>query len=124
MDLQDLDSNVVSLVTELNRFPGIVTFSSCGGHPIISNQSQRPAGEFEVNFDVFPLLGGWRSLELIVSAVAESADLPKLSIVVWSLGGGTAACFELSGRDGADPGLLAGTLPSFRAMFDDDVLEQ
>lgn len=115
------DSHMDRLLSELNAFPGILTFSSRGVHLSSSGGPQPPAGAFEVNFDVYPLLGGWRSLELIASAVAESTDREKLAITVWSMGGGGSACFELAGSENADPDLLAKSLSEFRSMFDDDL---
>ena len=82
----DIDRNIQRLVTELNAFPGVATFSSCGGHPDPSTQSQRSAGEFEVSFNIYPLHGGWRSLELIASVVSECVEHGKLTITVWSMG--------------------------------------
>lgn len=120
-DLQkDLDHNIVSLVVELNSFPGITTFSSCGGHLHPTLLSQCQEGHFEVNFNVDPLRGGWRSLELIASAVSESADHGKLSITLWSMGGGGSVCFELSGCDHAEPDRLAELLSQSRLTYDDD----
>ena len=48
------------------------SFSGMEREPL--TPSQRPLGKFEVNFNVDPLLGGWRSLELIASALVESED--------------------------------------------------
>ena len=119
--MMDIDKNIQRLVTELNAFPGVVTFSSCGGHPAPSIHSQRPEGEFEVSFNVYPLRGGWRSLELITSAVSECAEHDKLTLTVWFMGGGTSVCFELVGRYYAAPDLLAESLSTAREMFDDDL---
>jgi hypothetical protein len=119
--LNDLDHNIVSLVVELNSFPGISTFSSCGGHLHPTALSQCPEGVFQINFNVYPLHGGWRSLELIASAVSESADHGKLSITLWSMGGGGSVCFELSGCDHADPDRLAEFLTQLRLTYDDNL---
>jgi len=78
----EIDSSIRRLVEELNAFPGVVTFSSCGGHREPLTPSQRPLGEFEVNFNVYPLLGGWRSLELIASALVESEDRNSLKLTL------------------------------------------
>ena len=118
--MMDIDQNIRQLVTELNEFLGIVTFGSCGGHQEGTLISQRPVGEFEVNFYVYPLHGGWRSLELIASVVSESIEHGKLTLTIWSMGGGTSVCFELAGCDNADPDLLARNLLVARAEYDDD----
>lgn len=59
----DLDRAVVPLVRVLNRFPGISTYTSCGGHegPLMS--SQCPAGLWYVDFHVDRSDEGWLSLE-------------------------------------------------------------
>jgi len=120
----DFDPTVRRLVDQLNAFPGVVTFSSCGGHREPLTPSQRPLGEFEVNFNVYPLLGGWRSLELIASALVESEDRNSLKLTLWSVGGGTSVNFELEGRRHADPDALATVLSQMRELFDDEVVDE
>ena len=85
-DEPSIDGNIRALVDSLNAFPGIVTFSSCGGHAERSNPSQLPNGEFCVNFDVDISRGGWRSLELITYAMQCKADGEHLSITAWNNG--------------------------------------
>lgn len=46
-----LDKNMVQLIRALNSFPGIKTFTSCGGHPNPS-ACQWPEGTFFVGFNV------------------------------------------------------------------------
>lgn len=85
---------------------------------------QGPLGEFEVHFNVYPLLGGWRSLELIASALVESEDRNSLKLTLWSVGGGTSVNFELEGRENADPGALATILNQMRQLFDDEIVDE
>ncbi len=40
----ELDANIVRLVQALNRYPGVMTVGSCGGHETITNPSQWQAG--------------------------------------------------------------------------------
>ncbi len=56
-------------------------------------------------------------------SVSESVEHDKLTITVWSMGGGTSICFELYGHGQADPDLLAQNLASIRPMFDDDLTD-
>ncbi|MGD2218181.1 MAG: hypothetical protein PVJ64_15595 [Gemmatimonadales bacterium] len=100
----DLDPNMVRLVAVLNECPGIYTFSSCGGHASPS-PGQAPEGEFNVCFSVAPSGGGWRSLEVILSACGAEAK-----IVAWwaaddHLPG--AVAFQLEGRGEATPDRIA-----------------
>jgi tRNA(Phe) wybutosine-synthesizing methylase Tyw3 len=36
----DLDATIVTLVRALNRYPGVMTVGSCGGHEVITTPSQ------------------------------------------------------------------------------------
>jgi hypothetical protein len=100
----DIDSNIVDLVDALNAFPGIFTFSSCGGDDNPNTVSQSPPGEFYVDFEVDPLRGGWRSLQLISHAARSGSG--DVHIKVWQCGDEPETMsFKLSG--GADPAELA-----------------
>ena len=117
-DVSDaIDANMVKLVDVLNEFPGIITFSSCGGHPGPREVSQAPAGTFYVNFELDVLLGGWRSLEIFAVAIqeTEAAEPDAFSITVWDNGG---LCFELQGKSGANPDALASVLCEMRDEYD------
>jgi hypothetical protein len=83
-----VDERVESLVLELNEFPGVTVFSSCGGHQVPIRVSQCPRDQFEVNFNIYPLHGGWRSLELITSVVCGPRESHLDSVVDrwWWLG--------------------------------------
>jgi hypothetical protein len=47
----------------LNRFPGIATYTSCGGHAEQENDGQAPEGMWYVDFNVDRGDEGWISLE-------------------------------------------------------------
>src|SRR5262245_52065210 len=67
-----VDERVVYVVEALNSLPGIATFSSCGGHPN-PEPGQNEEGTWSVSFSMFPLEGGWVSLNAI--AFADWMDL-------------------------------------------------
>jgi hypothetical protein len=107
-----IDARVKSLVRILNAFPGVLTLSSCGGHAEKTNFSQADADSFYVNMEMDPLRGGWRSLQLITFAIAETHentefDEEQVDLSVWTNGGTEGLCFEVKGSDGADPDSLA-----------------
>lgn len=60
----ELDSNMVKLCRALNKFSGIYTISSCGGHENPASY-QRPEGSWSVSFTVEHNEHGWRALEFI-----------------------------------------------------------
>lgn len=61
---RELDPNIVALVRVLNRFPGIHTIGSCGGHEDPAPY-QVAAGEWWVLFEVDHTEPGWVSLEFL-----------------------------------------------------------
>jgi hypothetical protein len=60
----ELDPPIVPLVGALNRFPGIRTIGSCGGHSA-PERDQAGAGEWWVLFQVDHSEEGWLSLEFL-----------------------------------------------------------
>lgn len=59
-----MDSNIVELCKTLNKFKGIQTVGSCGGHENPAPY-QRPAGSWSVTFTVEHNEHGWRALEFL-----------------------------------------------------------
>ncbi len=114
-----IDQRVKRIVKSLNTFPGIYTFSSCGGHAKQTCTSQVPKNEFNVNFSVDPARGGWRSLELIVYALGESPECQNLKVEAWPNGTPGCLSFELRGIQNADPDELANLFDSLRGRYDD-----
>ena len=107
-----IDANVASLVDAMNRFAGLRTFSSCGGHPPPLSISQAPEGHFWVCFDIDPDARGWLSLQKLAWVVA---DLEEVTIKIW-LSGDTpdTIAFELSGI--GDPANLAALIEASRLI--------
>ncbi len=71
-----IDANVITLLNVLNRLPGVITASSCGGH-MHPKAGQCPRGEFFVAFYLDRTLSPshvWESLECI-RFVAQRCDL-------------------------------------------------
>jgi hypothetical protein len=67
----ELDANIVSLVQALNRYPGVMTVGSCGGHETITNPSQWQAGTWYVKFTLPSGRFGWYLLEHLAWVVNE-----------------------------------------------------
>ncbi len=70
----EIDHNIVPLVRAINRFDGIQTVASCGGHTRPKNV-QLPKGQWEVVFQIEQTEEGWFSLEFL--AWCLNGDLPK-----------------------------------------------
>ena len=102
-----IDERVKELVCILNKFKGIETFSSCGGHAN-PKPSQIGRGRFYVDFWVDPNKTGFGSLEKINQLVSNI--FPTVRIIVGDVGGieeddEPCMCFEIQGR--ANPGMIA-----------------
>lgn len=73
-----MDKNISKLVGILNKYPGITTSASCGGHTN-PTECQMPENEWYVVFDAWgsdefaelPSLDGWKSLGKISHATYE-----------------------------------------------------
>ena len=76
---KEIDSNVVSVVRAINRFPGIQTCGSCGGHKR-PKPGQYHHGEWNVSFEIEPTEEGWFSLEFLSWLLNN--DLRKAKIKV------------------------------------------
>ena len=102
-----IDERVKELVCILNKFKGIETFSSCGGHAN-PKPSQIGRGRFYVDFWVDPNKTGFGSLEKINQLVSNI--FPTVKIIVGDVGGieeddEPCMCFSIQGRD--NPGVIA-----------------
>jgi len=108
----NLDENIVPLVLELARLPGIITTSSCGGHASPRpNSGQYPAGEWFVSFTATRDAAGLATLIRVLS-VAKDVELE----IEWPGGSGNARknCYcHLIGT--ADPAQVAALLQRARA---------
>lgn len=104
MIVGELDERVADLVSALNDLMDVYTFSSCGGHAVITNPSQRPEGEFYVCFSITPHPAGWRSLEKITFAASAFLDV---KVTAWWNG-----IYERGRDDGVMDFQLAGGIES------------
>lgn len=66
----EIDVNVRSLVEVVNRFPGLHTVDSCGGHASPASY-QEPEGQWRIGLEVDHTEEGWRSLEFLAWAVTD-----------------------------------------------------
>jgi hypothetical protein len=125
-----VDPNIMALMNALLDAPGVLPFSSCGGHEEITTPSQCAAGEFYVSFELDIVRGGWRSLQLIAYAVSEgleAEDAERVSIRVWTDGDPESIAIELRGEAGVSPDTVAAAIAlsledfaAFDAGEDDD----
>ena len=89
-----IDKNVKKLIDILNKYPGIETISSCGGHKNPSS-CQSPENEWEITFDIFgkdkesdlPCPEGWMSLGKLSHATFEYLEIAdgKIDLIVSNL---------------------------------------
>lgn len=68
-DLSELDEPIRNLVVAMNKAPGLVTLTSCGGHQEseIEFFDQVEAPGFYVTFMLERTYKGWRALDLLTS---------------------------------------------------------
>lgn len=67
---EEIDINVRSLVEIINRFPGLHTIDSCGGHASPAPY-QEPEGHWRIGLEVDHTEEGWRSLEFLAWAASD-----------------------------------------------------
>jgi hypothetical protein len=92
--MNHIDRNVRKLVKILNKYPGVETVSSCGGHKLPTS-CQVPENEWEITFDIFgvnkevdlPSPDGWKSLGKISHATFEYLEINngKIDLLVCNL---------------------------------------
>src|SRR5204862_957086 len=68
VDSTELDPNMRRIVAALNRFDGIQTIDSCGGHEY-PTPGQWPAGRWCISLKVAHTEEGWRGLEFLARAI-------------------------------------------------------
>jgi hypothetical protein len=115
----ELDPNIVSLVRALNRYPGVRTMGSCGGHEVITNPSQWEAGTWYVKFSLPANRFGWLLLEHLSWAInhdcrraGRQAMLLPTSMPPFLNTPGECLAFVIEGFGGEDPDELAQFLVS------------
>lgn len=111
---RELDSNIVSLVRALTRYPGVTTLGSCGGHETTSNPSQWPTGSWYVTFTLPQSRQGWLVLEHLAWAITHDYMRAGHKIVFqpdalppFLNTPGRMLRFSLEGFQGEDPDELA-----------------
>ena len=116
----ELDSNMVEICKALNKFKGIRTVSSCGGH---GNPApyQRPVGSWSVSFTVEHNEHGWRALEFLTwvinNTLARSGfqvHLSPYSPPPYLNDPGTTLTFSIDG-EGIDPDKCAEELMQLKS---------
>lgn len=117
----DLDATIVTLVRALNRYPGVMTVGSCGGHEVITTPSQWEAGSWYVKFRLPSDKFGWYLLEHLAWVVNEDYRLADPRVILLPTAAppylntvGQCLYFVVEGRDGVDPDDLAGFLDETR----------
>lgn len=108
------DPNIVGLVRALNRYPGLMTIGSCGGHEVITNPSQWEAGTWYVKFDLHADRLGWYVLEHLAWAINEDYRGAGHHVVFMPIAPppylntpGKCLHFVVEGYEGEDPDKLA-----------------
>jgi len=77
---EELDKRIRRLVDVFSYLPGIIIYTSCGGHEEKNHQSQCNTDEFNVGFFVFVKKEGLSSLRLINRA-AKLVDRNNIIII-------------------------------------------
>lgn len=117
----ELDTNIVKLVQALNRYPGVMTVGSCGGHEVISNPSQWQAGTWYVKFSLPSGKFGWYLLEHLAWVINEDYRGSGRSVILLPISPppylntvGQSLRFVIEGYDGENPDELADFLEATR----------
>lgn len=117
----ELDANIMSLVRALNRYPGVITVGSCGGHKVVTNSSQWAAGRWYVKFDISADKLGWYVLEHLAWVINEEyigagKDVSFLPIAAPPYLNTPGRClhFVIEGHHGENPDELAELLEQTR----------
>lgn len=105
------DPRLTNLVETINDLPDVYTCSSCGGHPDLENrENPAPEGCFYVQFIVEPTEAGFLSLG-ILDLAARNVDPDNLAVkVLNTTNSPKLAIFHILGKEGADPGAVAGEI--------------
>ncbi len=117
----ELDANIVSLVRALNRYPGVITIGSCGGHEAITNPSQWVAGTWYVKFDISSDKLGWYVLEHLAWVINEDYRRAGKNVILFPTSAppylntpGQCIHFVIEGYNGENPDELAAFLDQTR----------
>lgn len=117
----ELDPNIVRLVQALNRYPGVMTVGSCGGHEVISNPSQWQTGTWYVKFSLPSGKFGWYLLEHLAWVINEDYRGSGRSVILLPISPapylntvGQSLRFVIEGYEGENPDELAEFLDATR----------
>lgn len=122
MNGQQIDTNIVRLVTVMNTFQGITTLGSCGGHPA-PRPNQWPEGEWYIQFEVDHSEHGWFALEFITWVITDyvrsghNVTLYPVAPPPYLSTPGTVLSFVLEGHGGEDPEALAAWMNKTRERY-------
>jgi hypothetical protein len=121
---KELDANIVKLVRALNRYPGVTTIGSCGGHEIITNPSQWKAGTWYIKFQLAADEYGWIVLEHLAWAINNDYRRADHKVILLPTAAppylnipGDCLCFAVEGENHADPDKLAEFLNDVRTYL-------
>jgi hypothetical protein len=117
----EIDAPVRGLVRVLNRFPGISTYTSCGGHEEVSHDDQAPASCWYVDFLLARTDEGWISLEffgwIAYEVAPDGVALEVLSKPPFVNLPGKMVFFRWSGGPAASADAFADTLSAARRQY-------
>jgi hypothetical protein len=121
----EIDPPVRNLIRVLNQFPGVKTYTSCGGHAEVENSCQMSEGTWYVDFNVDRSDEGWMSLEFFAWVAYDGMDsgviLESFAKPPWLNRPGGMLFFRWAGVDAADPHCSADSfaerLATFRESF-------
>lgn len=121
---EQLDANIVKLVDALNRYPGLKTIGSCGGHEAITNSSQWSAGTWYVKFELSEDLTGRFVLEFLAWAINGDYRSNGNSVLFMPVSpppflntSGKCLNYTVEGYDKENPDELAAFLDSVRVYL-------
>lgn len=118
-----IDPNIRRLCAALNRFEGIETIGSCGGHEN-PQECQAPAGSWWVTFGVAHTEDGWRALEFLAWLINNDYARAGRHVICYPEAAppylnhpGHMLRFALEGQDNEDPNALAAWINKLRRQF-------
>lgn len=122
--MEQLDANIVKLVDALNRYPGLKTIGSCGGHEVTTNPSQWSDGTWYVKLQVSEDLTGRLTLEFLAWAInndysrdGQNVFFMPIAPPPWLNTPGKCMSYVIEAYNGEDPDKLAAFLDSVRVYL-------
>jgi len=81
-DLAEIEAPVRELVRVMNEIPGLVTLTSCGGHPEeeIQYLDQWPEGSFYVTFLCEDTYLGWDALNTVADVIGNDGRVLGINV--------------------------------------------